>query len=814
MSVVRAVLHGLAALLCVALAGCQSLTTFREGRDLAAEGRIEESLAKFQEAMKADPSNAEYRTAYVVTRDRAIVGWMEVGDRARNAGRREEADVLYRRVLSLDPGNARARAALEVLARDARHADALKAAEAAWAKNDGEAALTRLRGILSENPRHRAAADLYRAIEEKTARPPVPPRLAEGMRKTITIEFRDTPVRQVFEVLSRTSGLNFVFDRDVRADLRATVFLRNTTIQDAMNLVLLTNQLDQRVLDGNTVLIYPNTPAKAREYQPLSVRTFFLDNGDVKTVATTLRTIVKTRDIIVDEKQNMIIMRDSPEAIRLAEKLVALHDLPEPEVMLEVEVLEVKRTRLLELGIQWPGQLSLTPLSTTGGTTVTLNDLRNINSNTLGAGINPVVVNLRKQDSDANLLANPRIRSKNREKARILVGDRVPNITTTATSTGFVSESVTYVDVGLKLEVEPTIYMDDEVAIKIGMEVSSIVKEIQTRSGSLAYQIGTRNANSVLRLKDGENQVLAGLINDEDRNSGNRIPALGDIPILGRLFGSQRDDTSKTEIVLSITPRIIRNPMRPSLARSEFDAGTEASVRGRGLDGGGGATPSPGAPPGSPIGPAFKPGAGTVPGAPTAPPPGAPGSGFTPSGAASPAGAGTIVGAPAGTVGGTIIGAPAGTVGGTVAGPSPFVTAGATTFTLAGPVQAAVGSTMTISLAVLPDQAITSVPFTLGYDPKVIEVSAVNEGDFMRQGGAATTFSSRVDATTGQVTGTATRGSGDGASASGTLVTLTARVLAGNTTATISLLSATPIGVGGRTVNIQAPAPLQLRTTQ
>ena len=107
------------------------------------------------------------------------------------------------------------------------------------------------------------------------------------MRKTITIEFRDTPVRQVFEVLSRTSGLNFVFDRDVRADLRATVFLRNTTIQDAMNLVLLTNQLDQRVLDGNTVLIYPNTPAKAREYQPLSVRTFFLDNGDVKTVATT-----------------------------------------------------------------------------------------------------------------------------------------------------------------------------------------------------------------------------------------------------------------------------------------------------------------------------------------------------------------------------------------------------------------------------------------------------------------------------------------------------------------------------------------------
>jgi len=788
----------LLALVALAGAGCQSLTSFREGRDLAAAGRIEESLAKFEEAMKAEPSNAEYRAAWLFTRDRAIAGWLDFADRARAAGRGDEAGALYKRALGLDPVNARARDGLELLVKDARHAELLRQAQAAWAKKDSATALGQLRSVLSENPRHRAAADLYREIEDATARPAVPSRLAESMRKTITIEFRDTPVRQVFEVLARTSGLNFVFDRDVRPDLRATVFLRNTTIQDAMNLVLLTNQLEHRVLDGSTVVIYPNTPAKAREYQPLTVRTFFLDHGDVKAAATTLRTIVKTRDIIVDEKQNMIIMRDSPEAVQLAEKLVALHDLPEPEVMLEVEVLEVKRTRLLELGIQWPGQLSLTPLSTTGGTTLTLNDLRNLSSSTLGASINPVVINLRKQDSDANLLANPRIRSKNREKARILVGDRVPNITTTATSTGFVSESVTYVDVGLKLEVEPTIHMNDEVAIKVGLEVSSIVQQIQTRSGSLAYQIGTRNATTVLRLKDGENQVLAGLINDEDRASGNRVPALGDIPILGRLFGSQRDDAAKTEIVLSITPRIVRNPMRPSLRNAEFDSGTEASVRSRGLQGPAG---GPGVGPGvKPAVPAFKPGPGA------AVPPGAP----SPAGAASPASSLGGAASPAGSV----VGAPLGGVGGTVAGPSAFVSAGSTSFVLQGPVQAAVGSTFSLTFSVLPDQPITSLPFTLAYDPKVIEVTAVNEGDFMRQGGAPTSFSSRIDAAGGQVVATVTRGSGDGASASGTVVTLTARVLAGNQTTTVSLLSATPVGVGGRSVTTQVPSPLQFRTTQ
>lgn len=789
-----------AIVLAAALAGCAGLDSFgtvdayREGRALAQEGRIEESLAKFQEAMRQDPRNAEYRVAYHTTFERAIVAWLATADRLRLAGRAAEAAPFYQRVLALDPGNARARAALDEAERDRRHADWLREAQLAWEKGDADGALARLRQILSANPRNRAAADLHRTIEEKTQKTLAFPQLDAALRKPITIEFRDTPLRQVMEVLARTSGINFVFDRDVRADLRATVFLRNTTVRDVLTLVLLTNQLEQRVLDSRTIVIYPNTPAKAREYQQLAVRTFFLDHGDVKTVATTLRTIVKTRDLIIDEKQNMIIMRDTPEAVRLAERLVALHDLPEPEVMLEVEIMEVTRSRLLQLGVRWPGQLSLTPLSTTGGATVTLEDLRNMSSSSLAASIDPLVINLNKQDGDVNLLANPRIRSKNREKARILVGERVPNITTTATATGFVSESVTYVDVGLKLEVEPTVAMNDEIAIRIGLEVSNIVQQIQTRSGSLAYQIGTRNASTVLRLKDGENQVLAGLINDLDRASGNRVPALGDIPILGRLFGSQRDESAKTEIVLSITPRIVRNPQRPSLMESQFDAGTEASLRNRGLQG-----------PGAPAAPAvIKPAPKTAPLAPKpAVPQTGPGAGPYPTPGtegAAPGGPGTAV-------------TPMGTVGGAVPGPSPFVTAGVTTFAFQGPNQAAAGSSFDLALTVVPDQALTSVPFTIAYDPKLVEVTAVEEGDFMRQGGAASTFTTKIDSATGRVFGTATRGSGDGASQTGTLLTMTVRALVANASATVQLIAVSAIGTGGRSVTVQAASPYTLSIT-
>jgi len=278
--------------------------------------------------------------------------------------------------------------------------------------------------------------------------------------------------------------------------------------------------------------------------------------------------VLKTKDVVVDERLNMIVMRDTPEVIHIAEKLVAANDLADPEVMLEIEVLEISRSRLQELGIAYPNQISV-------------NSRIPVTTSTAGSGIavtpNPAA-NFRKTTGDVNLISNPRIRVRNNEKAKILVGDKVPIITTTSTANVGISENVTYIDVGLKLDVEPRITLDDFVNIKIGLEVSSLGDRTTTRNGATVYTIGTRNASTLLRLRDGEMQILAGLIQDEERKNASKLPALGDIPILGRLFSNQEDRKNKTEIVLAITPHILGNIRRPDAEISEYWSGTENGI--------------------------------------------------------------------------------------------------------------------------------------------------------------------------------------------------------------------------------------------
>jgi general secretion pathway protein D len=321
-----------------------------------------------------------------------------------------------------------------------------------------------------------------------------------------------------------------------------------------------------------------------------------------------IRTLVKTRDIFIDEKINLLVIKDTPAAIRLAERLIAAQDLAEAEVMLEVEVLEVGSTWLQQLGIRFPDTLAI-GLQGAGGVAgqVTLREWHDRNSDIVRLTFtDPLfLLSLKQTDGMASVLANPRIRVKNKEKARVHIGDRVPVITTTAAATGgFVSENVTYLDVGLKLEVEPLIFLEDEVGIKVGLEVSNIVQEVRTgATGSLAYQIGTRNAATNLRLRDGETQVLAGLINREDRRSADRVPGLGELPVLGRLFSNTRDTKNRTEIVLLITPRLMRQLARPEAGSVEFAAGTEAAT----------GAPRLGAAPFAPVSPAEAPPPGTPP---------------------------------------------------------------------------------------------------------------------------------------------------------------------------------------------------------
>ncbi|RTL51418.1 MAG: general secretion pathway protein GspD [Rhodocyclaceae bacterium] len=558
---------------------------------------MEEGMQRLEQAMRDHPGDQEARTQYY--RQRELLGnqWLAAAETARGAGRMAEAEAGYRRVLKLDPVNPRAANGLAELGAASRQDAMVREAESLLKKGDTAAAEGRLRAVLTENPGHGAAREALGRLnmQEERSRPDASA-VKSPFEKPITLEFRDTPLKAAFEVISRTSGLNFVFDKDVRGDSKITLFVRNTSIDEALRLILATNQLERKMLNDNSVLVYPNTAAKNKDYQELVTKTFYLANTDVKQAQALIKTMVKSKDIFVDEKLNMLVVKDTPAAVRLAERLIASLDLAEPEVMLEVEVMEVSRNKLLKLGLQFPDQVGygrLTPdltnttITTTGtGTSTTLGgalaagniDLRNRNNLTSYVANPGVLLNLKDLDGDSRLLANPRIRVINHSKAKIHIGDKLPVFTTTSTANVGVSASVSYLDVGLKLEVEPTVHLDEDVAIKVNLEVSSIIKEVPGPSNSLAYQVGNRSAETTLRLRDGETQVLAGLINDEERSAASRLPGLGELPIVGRLFSSSQDSSNKTEIVLLITPRIVRNVLRPAAGAPAVASGTEAAV--------------------------------------------------------------------------------------------------------------------------------------------------------------------------------------------------------------------------------------------
>ncbi len=567
--------------------------SFNAGQELIESGRIEEGLAALEQALSENSKNVEFKAYYVRQKELYIAFQLRKADNLRAAKQYPEAEAAYQRVFKYEAQNRRATDGLEDIRQDKLRDDKVASAEKLLKAGKVDEALEVARSVLAENPKHASALKIVRTIEAQAQANSASNGLSAAFKKPITLEFRDANVKAIFEVISRATQINFIFDRDVRPDLKSTIFVKNTTIEDVINLLMATNQLEKRVLNENTILIYPNTPAKAKDYQELMVRAFYLANADVKQTLNMIKTIVKTRDVFIDEKLNLLVMKDTPDAIRLAEKLIVAQDRAEPEVMLEVEVLEVSRNRLLDLGIQYPNTFTAlnianqTTQSTTGGVVVstqaqttnlvTIDTLKNLVGGSIAVSPN-LQLNLKKEDGDAQILANPRIRVKNKEKAKIHIGDKVPVITTTSTANVGVSESVTYLDVGLKLDVEPQVYLDSEVGIKIGLEVSNIVREIRSQTGTLTYQVGTRNAATVLRLKDGETQVLAGLINDEDRKSASKIPGLGDLPLIGHLFSTHRDQTVKTEIILLITPHIIRNLTRLEASMGEFSSGTESSI--------------------------------------------------------------------------------------------------------------------------------------------------------------------------------------------------------------------------------------------
>ena len=590
-------------LLISVLAGCAADSLHREGISAIDHGDYEAGIAKLSDAARRDPNNLVFRMDVLSRTERAVQALISQADTARAAGDPAAAERAFRRILAIEPSNSRAKNGLSQVQADVAHTDRVAKAQKLLDKKDLDAAEIEVRAVLEEDAGFVPAQALL--VKLQSARGPVSavPSLKTKDSRAVTLQFRDAQTKMVFEVLARQTGLNFIFDKDVKSDGKTTIFVSQVPVESAIDLILAQNQLAKQVLADNMVLIYPATPAKQKEYQEEIVHSFYLANAAVKDVENLLKTVLGAKTLFVDERANLVVMRDTPEHIRMAEKLVSSIDVAEPEVILEVEVLEAAHTLLDQLGIRYPSSATFTPTplsgatatGTAGGTTVTtgsssamhINDYLHQNRNTITVSQMTAGVDFLKTTGQTNVLSSPRIRAKNKEKAKIMIGDRVPVVTSGASAgvgnSSFATSSVQYLEVGLNLDVTPTIHLDGNVQIKVGLEVSSIVKEFDVATGSggqtHVYQIGTRNATTTLELKDGETQVLAGLVTDSDQKSSSHIPGLGDMPILGRLFGSNGTNRNKSEIILSITPRIIRAQTRPTVDSTEFWYGTETQTR-------------------------------------------------------------------------------------------------------------------------------------------------------------------------------------------------------------------------------------------
>lgn len=748
--------------LSVLVSGCAVERVRETSRQAAASGDYERALSALDAGLKEHPDSSSLRSAQIQTRSEASTRLLASVAALRAAGRWDDAQRELERARALDPANPRVAALLADLATDRRQAAALAEAEAALARQQPEQALRLAAQALKEQPRHAGLLALQRQVElelRQAAQRAAQDKLAET--RPITLDFRDANLRTVLDAVSRSSGVNFMLDRDIRQDVRVTVYIRQARVEDALDLITGTHQLAKKVIDPHTVVIYPNTAEKQREYQEQIVRVFYLASAEAKGAAQFLRAMLKLRDPFVDERSNMLALRDTPENIQLAERLIALYDTAEPEVLLEVEVIEISRNALTELGVKLPNTFSLTPLPPGDAKGLTLGNIQGLNRERLALGLGDVLVNLRREVGDYNTLANPRIRVRNREKAKILIGDKIPVITTTTSgNASFVSDSVSYLDVGLKLDVEPTIYADDDVAIRIGLEVSTLGTSVKTSSGTLAYQIGTRNATTMLRLHDGETQLLAGLISREDRSSASRVPGVGDLPVLGRLFSNQADTANRTELVLAITPRVLRNVRRPTAPEAEMWVGTDAQPRWR--------------VPTTARAAATGTGAGTT--------------------AAAHLGASA---AGAAAVGAGMLAAAPGAVPSLPLGP-------AVKLSWQGPAEVAVGDTVELHLMLDSTLPLRGLPIEINYDKHGLQLVDLVEADYFRREGAQTSYSQNHDAASGQAKLTVLRSQATGAQGSGPVYSLRFKARQPGLS-TVQLSVARPLGLAEI---VPPPAPL------
>ncbi|HXI02508.1 MAG TPA: secretin N-terminal domain-containing protein, partial [Candidatus Saccharimonadales bacterium] len=518
------------------LAGCGAMSLHNQGEKAASMGDWDKAVLSFARAVAMNPDSVRYRMSLDHAKQAASIVHFNKARRYQDAGQLELAIGELQQTTVLDPTNDYARVELEKALIE-------------WQKE-----------------RSQATKSEYEIAEEKAKAERGVPKLNPGSNIPIILKFKDTEIGQIYEALSKASGINFLYDTKLKLKDKISIDLTNVTFEDAMNTLMLMNKHFYKVVDENTILIADDTQQKRREIEDEVIKTFYLSNADVKDVQTLLRTLLNARQIVQNTQLNAITIRDTPDIVAIAEKIIEANDKAKAELLIDVQLMEISRTVSETLGINLSTQRF--NVAYQGGDNVRLNNLdilRQMGNWAIGP-IPQVTLDFLKSDSGTQIIAKPQLRVTEGEKANLHIGDSVPIPTTTFNTAGTVGTNVvpitsfTYQEVGIVIEIEPRVHHNNEISLKLNVEVSQLGDQVSTGQNQSAPAINTRQINTVIRLKNGETNLLAGLISDSETSGRTGFPGLIDTPLLQRLFTSNTSTVRKTDLVLTLTPQIIRTP--------------------------------------------------------------------------------------------------------------------------------------------------------------------------------------------------------------------------------------------------------------
>jgi general secretion pathway protein D len=724
---------------------------YGKGQDAEARQQYEAAYDLFKQAYELKPKDLRYRAAFEHVRFEAAAQITHRGQKLRDDGKLEEAVGEFQKALAIDPS-------LFIAQQE----------------------LTRTLKMINDqqNPPTQAAGPpegLKKRVHEAAG----PVELATISNVPITVKLTDKS-DTVYRTIGQLAGINVLFDPDYTAR-PIKVELNGVTLEDALEITALESKTFWRPVTANTIFVATDNPAKRKELEQSVLKTFYLTNlsqpTELQDVVNAIRAVLDVQRVQQLLSQNALVVRGTPDQIALAEKLVEDLDKARPEVIVDIAVMQVSKDRSRTLGLNPPTSATVTLQSnintttTTGTTTTTtgttstgtganginLNTLGNLNATDFQVVIPSANLSAVMNNSDTKLIQNPQIRALDGQKASLKIGDRVP-VATGSFQPGIggvginplVNTQFQYLDVGVNIDITPRVHGNGEVTLKISMDVSAVTGQ-QNIGGISQPIIGQRKIEHEIRLRDGEANLLGGIMEDQQTKSLAGIPGLAQIPILKYLFGQTTQDHSENQIVFAIVPHIIRGTDVNEQNQRAIDIGTSTAI---GLHRKPQAAPVAAPATQSPAGPATQ--------APATRPAGPPSAG-NPQGAPTPA-----------------------------------------NFLFDPPtIQATKGNTFVVNLLISGAQNVYSVPVQLNYDPKLLQLVNVSNGGFLSQDGQAVGLVHREDEALGQAQITATRPPGaGGVSGQGAVVTMTFMAKAdGQTPVTITRGGARDPGLQAITVN-------------